>query len=663
MDRGGRAHGLEWAPEAEVRILRVPPFALGIAKRAVEEYVLRTTGGPRRRRRRWAPGGGATRSGSGASPLGSEPAALGSAAPVAPLEGAVHGNGSSAASSAGAEPSRRKRRRSLARPKRARSPAAAQPRRIPHRHQRTPRRGDPQAPPHAHAAHHGHRHGGGARARGGEGGGADEADGRAGPRRRSGRPSRVGGEVPVHRANASSGRGGPATPSSGPRRRASGCRLVPLIARPLARNTVERFAREHGFWRMTTRVMDENKQAMIEADEFDMDTMLVMFNELQAKQIRAEAEGVDGALARDAALHRGGEGAGRDTLPDPRHREEGRASVRWTSRRRRRRRRGRRWRSSWAELGQGEGGGGRTAELRVGVSVTGPFGEPAEKDGWGRSRRVEWTEAERTARRSGRGHSPSRAPPRSGPTRRGPWGSLPILDAWATRAISPQAPRPAQVPHVVAWNLTRRCNLACAHCYIAAGSWHSARRRAPHRQCRRIIDEILELNPAPMLILSGGEPLLRDDLEAIAAHARRARRDRRRRRPTAHGSPTNGSARSRTPGVRGVAVSVDSLRSDATTTASATAQRRARGDARGRRRGCARAPLDFVIQTTRHPREPPRSSRLVAWAADQGAVSFNLYFLVATGRGGAACTGLSPAENEDVLARARRTSSATTVAA
>ncbi len=69
---------------------------------------------------------------------------------------------------------------------------------------------------------------------------------------------------------------------------------VPLIARPLARNTVERFARESGFWRVTTPVMDENKQAMIEADEFDMDTMLVMFRELQTKQIRAAAEGVDG---------------------------------------------------------------------------------------------------------------------------------------------------------------------------------------------------------------------------------------------------------------------------------------------------------------------------------------------------------------------------------
>ncbi len=73
-------------------------------------------------------------------------------------------------------------------------------------------------------------------------------------------------------------------------------RAVPLVARPLARGTVERFARGHGIWRITTRVMDENKQAMIEADEFDAETMMAMFNELRARQIRAEAEGKD-ALA------------------------------------------------------------------------------------------------------------------------------------------------------------------------------------------------------------------------------------------------------------------------------------------------------------------------------------------------------------------------------
>jgi len=48
---------------------------------------------------------------------------------------------------------------------------------------------------------------------------------------------------------------------------------------------------------VTTQVMDENKQAMIEADEFDAETMMVMFTELRAKQIRAEAEGGTGALS------------------------------------------------------------------------------------------------------------------------------------------------------------------------------------------------------------------------------------------------------------------------------------------------------------------------------------------------------------------------------
>ena len=41
--------------------------------------------------------------------------------------------------------------------------------------------------------------------------------------------------------------------------------------RPLARNTVERFARSHEIWRVTTPVMDENKQAMIELRDTELD--------------------------------------------------------------------------------------------------------------------------------------------------------------------------------------------------------------------------------------------------------------------------------------------------------------------------------------------------------------------------------------------------------
>src|SRR5438874_11819905 len=67
------------------------------------------------------------------------------------------------------------------------------------------------------------------------------------------------------------------------------------------------------------------------------------------------------------------------------------------------------------------------------------------------------------------------------------------------------------VPHVVAWNLTRRCNLECAHCYIAAGPRETATGELDTAECRRIADEILAVNPTPLLILSGGEPLLRPE--------------------------------------------------------------------------------------------------------------------------------------------------------
>lgn len=215
------------------------------------------------------------------------------------------------------------------------------------------------------------------------------------------------------------------------------------------------------------------------------------------------------------------------------------------------------------------------------------------------------------------------------------------------RRPTPEARAAAQpLPHVVAWNLTKRCNLECAHCYIAAGAWQATDGELGTADCLRIVDEILEVNPAPMLILSGGEPLLRDDLEMIAARASESgatvvvgtngtRLTDRRIESLMHA------------GVRGVAISVDSLderyhdrfRHGAGALADTLA-------AVGRLR---RHRLDFVVQTSLTRGNRAELRRLVAWAAEQGAVAFNLYFLVATGRG-AGMTGLEPAENDEVLA-------------
>ena len=202
------------------------------------------------------------------------------------------------------------------------------------------------------------------------------------------------------------------------------------------------------------------------------------------------------------------------------------------------------------------------------------------------------------------------------------------------------------LPHVVAWNLTRRCNLECAHCYISAGPHESATSELDTAECLRIIDELLAVNPAPMLILSGGEPLLRQDLNQIAAYAAQ--------RGATVVLGTNGTlltderiAGLKAAGVRGVAVSIDSLRPSYHDNF-----RHGRGAlddtlaALGRLRAQR---LDFIIQTTATKGNRAELERIAQWSAEQGAVAFNCYFLVATGRG-AGMSDLAPADYEIVLA-------------
>ncbi len=202
------------------------------------------------------------------------------------------------------------------------------------------------------------------------------------------------------------------------------------------------------------------------------------------------------------------------------------------------------------------------------------------------------------------------------------------------------------VPHVVAWNLTRRCNLECAHCYIAAGPHESAAAELETDACLAIVDQLLAVNPAPMLILSGGEPLLRRDLTEIAHHA------------STKGATvvvgTNGTlltderiAALLGAGVRGVAVSVDSLRPSYHD--NFRHGRGALADVQAALGRLSAARLDFIIQTTVTKGNRAELGALAAWSADQGAVSFNCYFLVSTGRG-ASLTDLAPADYEAVLA-------------
>ncbi|MDD4651553.1 MAG: radical SAM protein [Methanothrix sp.] len=75
----------------------------------------------------------------------------------------------------------------------------------------------------------------------------------------------------------------------------------------------------------------------------------------------------------------------------------------------------------------------------------------------------------------------------------------------------------AQSKPVVMWNLTAHCNLACQHCYMDAGQ--NAREELSLEEGIRLVDELAEMK-VPILIFTGGEPLLSRNFYALAFHAR-----------------------------------------------------------------------------------------------------------------------------------------------
>ncbi len=70
---------------------------------------------------------------------------------------------------------------------------------------------------------------------------------------------------------------------------------------------------------------------------------------------------------------------------------------------------------------------------------------------------------------------------------------------------------------VVVWNMTRRCNLKCVHCYAQAID-PEGKDEISTEQGKAIIDDLAAYG-APVMLFSGGEPLVRQDLVELAKHA------------------------------------------------------------------------------------------------------------------------------------------------
>lgn len=72
---------------------------------------------------------------------------------------------------------------------------------------------------------------------------------------------------------------------------------------------------------------------------------------------------------------------------------------------------------------------------------------------------------------------------------------------------------------VVFWNLTNRCNLHCAHCYSRSGPHLESGGELTTVEAVGLIDDLSAMG-VPLILLSGGEPLVRDDIWTLVARAR-----------------------------------------------------------------------------------------------------------------------------------------------
>lgn len=94
------------------------------------------------------------------------------------------------------------------------------------------------------------------------------------------------------------------------------------------------------------------------------------------------------------------------------------------------------------------------------------------------------------------------------------------LSQYMREVLAPTPLQPARKPSgpVVIWNLIRRCNLTCKHCYTTSADIDFPGELTTP-EIYAVMDD-LKAFKVPVLILSGGEPLLHPDIFAISQRAR-----------------------------------------------------------------------------------------------------------------------------------------------
>ena len=199
--------------------------------------------------------------------------------------------------------------------------------------------------------------------------------------------------------------------------------------------------------------------------------------------------------------------------------------------------------------------------------------------------------------------------------------------------------------NLVAWEIARTCNLYCAHCRASASN-RQYEDELTTEECFRVIDQILEVGK-PILILSAGEPLVREDVFTIAEYA--ASKGLRVAMGT-NGTLLTGdvAARLKAVPIPRVAVSIDFP--EATLQDEFRGQRGAFAAAMRGIEVARRAGIGIQINSTITRLNVQYLEELLSLALRVGAGAFHPFMLVPTGRGkDLASVELSPQEYEDTL--------------
>lgn len=181
---------------------------------------------------------------------------------------------------------------------------------------------------------------------------------------------------------------------------------------------------------------------------------------------------------------------------------------------------------------------------------------------------------------------------------------------------------------LVAWEVTRNCNLNCIHCRAAAT-------KGPHAgeldtaACLKVLDEIREVGK-PVIILTGGEPLLRDDIFEIARYGNN-KGLRMVMAPNGTLVTEEKAKEMVASGIQRISISLDGA-----TRESHDRFRKVDGAFEGALRGISwakKAGLDFQVNTTITQQNYVELPAIQQLAVDLGAVAHHIFLLVPTGRG------------------------------